>query len=254
MLSMSILSHRRSVGLVAGALALFACSSNNSSSSSGEVTQTTAAKVDPERAKAIERLERSTEVVNGFVANIPKDVAQGAQCVVAIPSLVKGGVIIGGASGKGYATCQTPQGWSAPAPVSVGGGSLGAQVGVQSADFLAIFTSTKGQKALLSGNFTIGVDASATAGPVGTGRGAATNTSTNADLVSYSRSKGLYAGADMNGAKLSSDEDTTKALYGAKTPLSEVLSGRVQIPSDEAAQRFISAVRTGFGKEGVAKL
>jgi lipid-binding SYLF domain-containing protein len=245
---------RRYAGLAAGALALLACSSSSSSSPSGEVTQTTAAKVDPERAKALERLDRSTEVVSGFVGNIPMDVAQRAQCVVAIPSLVKGGVVIGGESGSGYATCETAQGWSAPAPVSVGGGSFGAQLGVQSADVLAIITSSKGTSALSSGHFNIGVDASASAGPVGTGRGAGSGTSSNSDLVSYSRSKGLYAGANLNGAKLKSDENTTRALYGAKTPMSEILSGRVQAPNDEAVQRFLSAVGTGFGKQRVAEI
>jgi lipid-binding SYLF domain-containing protein len=193
-------------------------------------------------------------VVNTFVAKIPVNVAHKAQCVVAVPSLVKGGVIIGGESGKGYASCQTAQGWSAPAPVSISGGSFGAQVGVESVDVLALVTSPKGSNALVSGHFNIGVDASAAAGPVGTGRGTSADVSSNTDVVSYSHSKGLFAGAELNGATLKSDEDSTRALFGSKAPMSTILSGQVQSPPDEAAQRFLSAVRAGFGRERVAEI
>jgi lipid-binding SYLF domain-containing protein len=242
------------VAIVLGTVALAACSSSSSSSPSAEPTQTTAAKVDPKHhAEAVERLERSTEVVNAFVEKVPVSVAHGTQCVVAIPSMAKGGFIIGGESGKGYASCETAQGWSAPAPVKISGGTIGAQIGGQSVDVLALVTSQKGTKGLLSGNFNIGADASATAGPVGAGRGTSSDVNSNADVVSYSRSKGLFAGAELNGSTLKSDEDTTQALYGSKAPMNDILSGRIQAPSDPAAQQFLSAIRAGFGRARVAE-
>jgi lipid-binding SYLF domain-containing protein len=241
---------RLPVAIILGTVALAACSSSSSSTPPpAQPTQTTAAKVDPKQhAEAVERLERSTEVVNAFVEKIPANVAHGAQCVVAIPSMVKGGLIVGGESGKGYASCQTAHGWSAPAPVKISGGTLGAQVGVQSTDVLALVTTPKGMHGLLSGNFNIGVDASASAGPVGTGRGASSDVNSNTDVISYSRAKGLFAGAELSGSTLRSDEDATKALYGSTAPMGNILAGRVQAPSDAAAQQFLSAVRAGFGR------
>jgi lipid-binding SYLF domain-containing protein len=234
-----------------GTLGLLACSSTSSSSPApSQPTQTTSAKVDPKNhAEALERLDRSTEVVTTFQEKIPNGVAHATRCVVAIPSMVKAGLVIGGQSGKGYASCQTAEGWSPPAPVSIGGGSLGAQIGAQSTDVLALVTSPKGTTGLLSGNFNIGVDASASAGPVGAGRGTSTDVNTSSDLVSYSRAKGLFAGAELNGSTLKADEDTTRTLYGSNVQLRDILTGRAQMPNDPAVQRFLGALRGGFGKE-----
>lgn len=234
---------------VAGAVALAACSSSSSQSA-----ETTAAKVASTRADAVERLEKSTQLVTQIGEKVPGRVAARTQCVVVIPALVKAGVIVGGQSGKGYATCESANGWSAPAPITISGGTVGAQLGVASTELLALVTSEKGMNALMTGSFRVGVDASATAGPVGTGRGSSTDVSSGGDLVSYSRAKGLFAGANLDGSTIKADEDSTRALYGSPHKMNEVLRGGVAAPDEAAAQRFLSAVRGGFGKQRGAAL
>jgi lipid-binding SYLF domain-containing protein len=234
----------RSLALVGCALAtaaLAACSS----SSTAKTTQTTAAKVEAARADALERLDKSTELITQLGDQVPATLANGTQCVVAIPSLVKAGVVIGGESGKGFATCQTATGWSAPAPIRVSGGTFGAQVGGQSADVLALVMSQRGERGLMSNEFKVGTDASATAGPVGAAAG--TNVGTNSDVISYSRSQGLFAGVTLNGTKIKPDTDSIDALYGTGQQVSTILRGQVPAPAGESAQRFISAVHSKFG-------
>lgn len=233
----------RAVAVVAGAVALAACSSSSKTSS----PETTAAKVESARAEALDRLDKSAQVVTDMSAKVPDDVAAGTKCLVVFPSIVKAGVIIGGQGGKGYATCQNARGWSAPAPISIGGGTLGAQVGAQSTELIALVKSDKGMRALESGNFRVGVDASASAGPVGTGRGSSTGATEGGDLVSYSHAKGLYAGANLDGTTISADEDSTRALYGSKHELKALLGGNVSPPKEVASQRFLGAVQSGFG-------
>lgn len=244
--SMNLVSRRhQAVAVVAvafGAAALAACSSNKSSP-----PETTAAKVDSARADAIERLDKSAQVIGDLRTKIPDSVAASTKCVVVVPSLVKAGVVIGGQSGKGYATCQTANGWSAPAAISISGGTLGAQLGAQSMELVALVKSDKGTRALQTGNFKVGVDASAAAGPVGTGRQSSTDVSEGGDLVSYSRAKGLYAGANLNGSTISTDEDSMRALYGTKVELPAVLGGSVPPPNEPAVQRFLGAAQQGFG-------
>jgi SH3 domain-containing YSC84-like protein 1 len=235
---------RRGAVLV-GAVALAACSPSTSSQSA----ETTAAKISPARAEALERLEQSAQLVTQIGEKVPDDVAARARCVVVVPALVKAGIVVGGQSGKGYATCESPSGWSAPAPIRIAGGTLGAQIGVSSTELLALVTSEKGMTALMSGNFKVGVDASATAGPVGTGRGSSTDTSTGGDLVSYSRSKGLFAGANLEATTIDADQDATRALYGSPHATKTVLEGGVPAPNEAASQRFLSAVRGGFGAQ-----
>jgi lipid-binding SYLF domain-containing protein len=222
------------------ALAVGACSST----STGK-TQTTAAKVDAARNDALARLDNSAQGLTELTGQIPATIASRTQCVVAIPSLVKAGFIVGGESGKGFATCETSAGWSAPAPITIGGGTLGAQIGGESTDVVALVTTERGKQALLTGNFKVGADAAATAGPVGAAAG--TDVGRNADVVSYSRSKGLFAGATLNGTTIKPDKDATNALYGSPVALSTILGGQVAPPEAPATQRFLTAVRTGFG-------
>jgi lipid-binding SYLF domain-containing protein len=248
---MKFISHNsQTIAVVAGAVALAACSSSSSSQSA----ETTAAKADSARADTLERLDQAAQVVTQLGSQIPDEVAARTQCVIAVPSMVKAGVIIGGAGGKGYATCQNASGWSAPAPISIGGGTFGAQLGVQSTELLALVETEKGMNALATGNFKVGVDASATAGPVGTGRGTGTDISSGGDLVSYSRSKGLFAGANLNGTSVTRDDDASRALYGSPYELKAILDGRVAPPNMPASQRFLNAVSTGFGKGRTAKV
>lgn len=233
--------NKQAIVVVAGAVALVACSSDESKSSGAG--ETTAAKVEPARAEALDRLDKSARVLNDTGPKIPDEVASRSKCVLTFPSIVKAGLVVGGQGGKGYATCVTEQGgWSAPAPISIGGGTLGAQVGAQSTELVALVDSDTGKKALLSGNFKVGVDASASAGPVGTGRGAQTG-----DIVSYSRSEGLYAGANIDGTTIKADEDSTNALYGKKYDLKALLGGSVAPPAESAAQRFLGAAQSMFG-------
>lgn len=227
-----------------GAVALAACSSSSSQSA-----ETTAAKVASARADALERLDKSAQLVAQLGEKVPVGVAKRTQCIVVIPALVKAGVIVGGQSGSGYATCESANGWSAPAPITISGGSVGAQLGVASTELLALVTSEKGMNALMTGNFRIGVDASATAGPVGTGRSSSTDFSEGGDLVSYAHAKGLFAGANLDGSTIKPDEDATRALYGSPLEMKTVLRGGVAAPKEPASERFISAVRSGFGKQ-----
>jgi lipid-binding SYLF domain-containing protein len=162
--------------------------------------------------------------------------------------MAKGGIVIGAAAGSGFASCKTSSGWSAPAPISIGGGTVGAQLGYQETDLVALVTSAKGMKGLENGNFRVGADASATAGPVGTGRGAGTELVSNADMVSYSRSRGLFAGAELNGTTINLDNDAARALYGPGHDMTSILGGRLPVPSEPGAQRFMSAVRAGFSE------
>lgn len=234
---------RQAIAIVAGVLALAACSSSSKSSS----PETTAAKVESARADALDRLDKSAQVVGDMRGKIPDDVAGGAKCLVVFPSIVKAGVIVGGQGGKGFATCHNSAGWSAPAPISIGGGTLGAQLGAQSMEVVALIESDRGMRALQSGNFRVGVDASASAGPVGTGKGSSTGATEGGDLVSYSHAKGLYAGANLDGTTISADDDSTRALYGSKHELKTLLAGSVPAPNEPAVQRFLGAVKSGFG-------
>src|SRR5262249_37908590 len=149
--------------------------------------------------------------------------------------------------GRGYATCRTPNGWSAPAPMFLGGGSYGAQIGGEGVDLVLLVMNEQGTQKLLSSKFELGVDASAAAGPIGRSASAATDASMNAQILSYSRAKGLFAGIELNGAKLKQDDDTTKELYGKQVQFKELLGG--QVPAPAAAQPFIQEVQKDFVPE-----
>jgi lipid-binding SYLF domain-containing protein len=204
--------------------------------------------MDSERADAFKKLDESADAVADLSGRIPDSVARDAKCIVVVPNLVKAGFIVGGQGGSGYATCRTSSGsWSAPAPIHIGGGSLGAQIGGQSTELVALVKTDKGMKALQSGSFKVGVDASASAGPVGTGRESSTDISQGGDLISYGRSKGLYAGANIDGSTISVDDDAMKAMYGANHDLKEVLTGSVPARTDAHSQRFLGVAQNGFG-------
>jgi lipid-binding SYLF domain-containing protein len=222
---------------VAGALALTsACSSSNNAPPSSAASSS-------ERRDAVERLDRSTRLVADFRGEIPDTVASEARCVVVIPALVQGGLIVGGKGGRGFAGClKKGADWSEPAPVSVGGGTFGAQIGVEKVDVLMLVMTDEAKTALLDGHFRVGVDASAAAGPVGTDR-----TKVASGVVSYARSGGgLFAGAALTGATISRDDDATQALYGGLPELRSLLQGPMPSPG-ASADRFVAALRNGFG-------
>jgi lipid-binding SYLF domain-containing protein len=201
-----------------------------------------------EEGKAAERAATAARVLSEITSapdkGIPIKVLSSAKCVIVIPGVKKAGFIVGGRYGRGYATCRTPNGWSAPAPVFLGGGSYGAQIGGEGVDLVLLVMNDTGVQKLLSSKFEIGVDASAAAGPIGRSASAGTDWKLNTEILSYSRAKGLFAGIELNGAKLKQDEDTTKELYSKAIPFTEILSGKV--PTPPQARAFIAEVQKDF--------
>ncbi|MDQ3009801.1 MAG: lipid-binding SYLF domain-containing protein [Acidobacteriota bacterium] len=154
---------------------------------------------------------------------IPKRILDDAECVAVFPDVIKAGFIIGGRGGRGVASCRTPRGWSAPAYFNLGGGSIGLQIGAQSTDFVLLFMTKNGINSLLSDKFTIGADASVAAGPVGRQAGASTDIKLEAQILSYSRSKGLFAGLELKGVVIQPDKDDMRDVYGEGFTAKEVL-------------------------------
>jgi SH3 domain-containing YSC84-like protein 1 len=191
------------------------------------------------------RIDASATVLNEIMATpdkaIPDKVMRDAKCIAVIPSMVKVAVIVGGNHGKGIASCRTESGWSAPAPITITGGSWGLQLGGQAVDLVLIVTNDQGMQHLLSSKFKLGADASAAAGPVGRDAAADTDVKMRAEVLTYSRARGLFAGIDLTGAALTQDKDETRLLYGSFVPFPDILSGRVQPTA--ASEPFLAAVR-----------
>jgi SH3 domain-containing YSC84-like protein 1 len=178
---------------------------------------------------------------------IPDKVMNQAKCIAVIPSMVKVAIGIGGSHGKGIATCRTPDGrWSAPAPITITGGSWGLQLGGQAVDLVMIVTNDQGMQHLLSSKFKLGADASAAAGPVGRDAGADTDWKMKAEVLTYSRARGVFAGIDLNGSAITQDKDETRVLYEKFVPFDEILEGKVRAP--EMADPFLAAVKKYAGQ------
>jgi len=192
----------------------------------------------------VERLQNSAdvlkEILNAPDKGIPEEVLDDAKCVVVVPHLIKAGFIVGGKHGRGVASCRTANGWSAPAFVSVGGGSWGLQIGAEGVDLVMLVMNDKGLQHLLSSKFQLSGEGSAAAGPVGRHASAGTDWKMNAELLTYSRSKGAFAGLTLEGAVVEQDADSTTAMYGKDVPFRKVLTGNVTPPA--AAAPFMSAV------------
>ncbi len=148
---------------------------------------------------------------------IPNELLEKAECVAVFPQVLKAGFIVGGRGGRGVASCRTAAGWSAPAFFNLGGGSVGFQIGAQSTDFVMLFMNKDGMNSLLSDSFTLGGDASVAAGPVGRQAGASTDLKFNAQILSYSRSRGLFAGLELKGVVIKPDKDGMREAYGEMT-------------------------------------
>lgn len=191
------------------------------------------------------RIDNSAKVLDEIMAvkdkAIPDKVMRNAKCIAVIPSMVKIAIGFGGNHGKGVATCRTENGWSALAPVTITGGSWGLQLGGQAIDLVMVVTNEQGMQHLLSSKFKLGADASAAAGPVGRDAGADTDIKMKAEVLTYSRARGLFAGIDLSGAALTQDKDETRVLYGKFEPFSDILDGKVRPTSDSAS--FLAAVR-----------
>jgi lipid-binding SYLF domain-containing protein len=202
------------------------------------------------RPAAEDRLQAAGTVLHEIMAapdkGIPEEVLTGAKCIAVIPSMGKGGFIVGGEHGRGVVTCRTNNGWSAPAFISIGGGNFGFQAGAQSVDLVVLFMNDAGVQKLLSSKFELSGEASAAAGPVGRHASAGTDWKMNTEALSYSRSKGLFAGVAVDGAVIQQDNDSTEAFYGKTVPFAETLSGNVHAPS--GADSFLAAVRAAENK------
>lgn len=199
---------------------------------------------DQDRSEIEKRIEASAKVLTEVMATpdkaIPNKVLSDAKCIAVIPNVVKIAVGFGGSHGKGIATCRTPNGWSAPAPITITGGSWGLQLGGQAVDLVMVIMNDQGMQHLLSSKFKLGADASAAAGPVGRDAAADTDWKMKAEVLTYSRARGIFAGIDLNGAAVTQDKDETRVLYGKFIPFSEILSGKVEPP--RGTEAFLSAV------------
>jgi lipid-binding SYLF domain-containing protein len=172
--------------------------------------------------------------------SIPQELLESAKCIAIIPGEKKAAFIFGASYGKGIATCRTAEGWSAPLFLAVGGGSWGLQIGGNSTDLVLIIRSEHGMHSLLSDKFKIGADATAAAGPVGRHAAADTDLKLNAEILTYSRSKGAFAGVSLDGAVVEADRSGDRAMYGADVERNQILDGAVPVP--RAAQNLISEI------------
>ena len=194
------------------------------------------------------RLNAAADVLKEIMAapdkGIPKDLLDKAACAVIVPNVKKGAFIVGAKYGRGFIICrnQNGRGWSAPAGVRVEGGSVGFQIGGSETDVVMLLMNQASIEKLLSSKFTIGGDASAAAGPVGRSASAQTDAQLHAELLSYSRTRGLFAGVSLEGATLRPDDDANKDMYGKEMSNKDVVLGNVKAPS--AAARLTRELST----------
>ena len=203
---------------------------------------------------AASRLDAAADVVTEIMASpdkgIPQELLDKSACVVVIPGLKKGAFIIGGKYGKGFVSCRKDvgRGWSAPAAVRIEGGSFGLQLGGSETDVVMLVMNQGGVKKLLSSKFTLGADAQAAAGPVGRESSAETDAKMHAEILTYSRSRGLFAGLSLQGATLRPDEDWNKEMYGKEISNEDIVLGTAKPPS--SASKLMAALNKFSGRRG----
>jgi lipid-binding SYLF domain-containing protein len=197
------------------------------------------------REATADRLEHAgavlREVMSAPDKGIPEEVLEHAKCVAVVPHLIKGGFVFGAEGGRGVATCRTQDGWSAPAFFAITGGSWGLQIGVEGVDLVLIIQNDRGMQRLIGSKFELGADASVAAGPVGRHASADTDWKLNTEVLTYSRSKGAFAGIALTGAAIRRDDDSTDAVYGHEVPTRRILQGEIPVPP--VAHSFLDAVR-----------
>ena len=219
---------KRTVSLIAGVLLLAG----------------TAAASEGDRAKLQDRLDQSATILNEIMAapdaGIPEEIFNNAICVAVVPSMIKAGLGFGGQYGQGVVTCRTEKAWSAPAFYRLGGGSFGLQIGGQAVDLVMLFMNDKGMRSLLTHKVKLGADAAAAAGPVGRHAAADTDVAFRSEVLTYSRSRGLFAGITLNGSWVEQNDRDTRDFYGRYIPFQTILGGGLAAPA--AAQNFLSTV------------
>jgi lipid-binding SYLF domain-containing protein len=208
------------------------------------------------REDTVDRLQNSVDVIHAIMSTpdkgIPEEVLSNAKCILVVPDLIKGGFIFGGKHGRGVATCRTAEGWSAPAFVSVGGGSWGLQIGVEGVDLVMLVMNDKGFQHLLSSKVELTGEGSVAAGPVGRHASAGTDWKMNTEVLTYSRSKGVFAGITLEGAVVQQDDDSTRAIYGKNMRFRNILSGKVSTP--KSADAFMKAVSDAGQQARIAEV
>jgi lipid-binding SYLF domain-containing protein len=184
--------------------------------------------------KAIDRLHAAGAVLDEIQGTpdrgIPEEVLESAECVAVVPSMLKGGFVVGANYGRGVASCRLAKGWSAPVFFRVAGGSFGLQIGGQAVDLIMLIMNQRGMNSLLSSKFKLGADASVAAGPVGRHAAADTDWKMRAEVLSYSRARGVFAGLELNGAVIKQDKDSTREFYGHMVPFDTSLQGTIDAP------------------------
>jgi SH3 domain-containing YSC84-like protein 1 len=197
-----------------------------------------------ENSKAVRRVESAGTVLDEIQGapdqGIPEEVLGSAECVAVVPTLLKGGFIFGGRYGKGVASCRTAKGWSAPAFFTIGGGSFGLQIGGEAVDLVMLIMNKDGMRNLLSSQFKLGADASAAAGPVGRHASADTDWKMKAQILTYSRARGIFAGLELTGAAIKQDKDSTREFYGRMVPFKTSLEGNAESP--QTAYPFLNSL------------
>ena len=195
-----------------------------------------AAESDDDENKAEDRIKAAANVLDEIQSapdqGVPEEVLGSAECVAIVPSMLKGGFIVGARYGRGVASCRTPKGWSAPAFFSVQGGSIGLQIGGQAVDLVMLIMNQDGMRNLLSSKFKLGADASVAAGPVGRHAAADTDWKLRAQVLSYSRARGAFAGLELSGAAIKQDKDSTREFYGRMVPFKTALTGTIDAPAN----------------------
>jgi SH3 domain-containing YSC84-like protein 1 len=243
--------------MLAASIAVSGCAHQrmNSENQTGATKSAPESSVAANRPEALDRLNDSAKVLDELMATpdnaIPEYVLEKAECVMVVPSMIKGGFVIGGRHGRGAVTCRENGRWTAPAFVTISGGSWGAQIGAEVVDLVLVFTNEDSVQALLKNNFKLGAEASVAAGPVGRQAAAATDATIKAGILSYSRTRGLFAGLELSGANVREDEDSMKGLYGRDMNLNRVLEGQVRPPA--GTQEFLATVRKHFHEAQASK-
>ena len=198
----------------------------------------------PKESKASDRVQAAADVLNEIQAasdsGIPQEILSRSECVAVVPSMLKGGFILGAKYGRGLASCRTPKGWSAPAFFVVEGGSVGFQIGGQAVDLVMLIMNQNGMQHLLSSQFALGADASVAAGPVGRHAEGNTDWKMRAEVLTYSRARGVFAGVSLNGAVIKQDKDSTREFYGHMVTFPASHKGEIDPPA--GANAFLTTL------------